>query len=82
MAEAVGRELEALLAMVFDMPVAGIAPGMRLRELDNWSSLTFIVLHVGIEKRFGIAIEPGEVLAAETVGGLGAVIAARRGDAG
>lgn len=80
--DAVIAELRALLASVFDTDSAKITASIYLSDLPNWSSLNFVVLHMGIEKRFRITLDPKMALTAETVQQLAAMIKRRIDDAG
>lgn len=75
-------ELRALLALVLGVDAASIHPHTRLTDLPNWSSLTFIVLQMGIEKRFRYKLEPEQALAARDIDGLAKRIAGTPGTAG
>lgn len=69
-----------LLALVFEVDAAAISATSVLADFEKWSSLTFVVMHVGIEKRFGITVEAPRLLRAATVGELAVVIGdCRRG---
>lgn len=74
-------ELCALLALVLDVDATSIQAHTRLDDLRNWSSLTFIVVQLGIEKRFGFKLQPEQALTARDIGGVAALIARHR-DAG
>lgn len=45
-----------------------------IKDLPGWSSLTFVGLIALIDDEFGVAISPGEILAAVTVADLMTVI--------
>ncbi len=71
-----------MLALVLDTDAASIHPHTRLDDLPNWSSLTFIVVQLGIEKRFHFKLDPEQAFAACDIGGLAALIAHRPGPPG
>jgi acyl carrier protein len=79
--DAVLAELQTLLASVLDTDPVQITASTCIRDLPNWSSLNFVVLHVGIEKRFRITLDPQLALTAETVEQLAAMIQGRINDA-
>jgi acyl carrier protein len=66
--------LRHVLAFVLDIDAAAVQSGTRLADLPDWSSLTFTVLMVGIQKKFGITLEPERAMSVTTAGGLARVI--------
>ena len=68
------HRLQHVLAFVLDIDAGTAEPGTRLVDLPDWSSLTFAVLLVGIQKRFGLTLEPKQAISARTAGGLARLI--------
>jgi acyl carrier protein len=73
-ADDVVNQLRQVLAFVFDIDLNTICLDTRFSDLPDWSSLTFAVLMVGIQKRFGVTPDPEQASRARTVSGLARVI--------
>jgi|GEM_PF-3739339 len=69
-------QLRQLLAFILDIDASAIVGETELQDLPEMSSLTFAVLLVGIQSRFGVTLDPQQAFCATTAGALALLIGA------
>jgi acyl carrier protein len=72
-------KLADLFRAVFKDPDLAISPATTAADIDGWDSMTHVSLIVAAEQTFGIRFRASEMDGLQDVGGLAALIAAKRG---
>ena len=60
----------ALLEELLELEQGSIKASDQLDQLEDWDSLAVISFLVGVDKHFGITLEPEKVVACQTVNDL------------
>jgi acyl carrier protein len=66
-----------LLADVLQLPAAAITDDLAMKDTEVWDSLRHMELVVSLERSFGIALCPDDIVAMQTVGQIRRVLAQR-----
>ncbi len=59
-----------LLDELFELEPGTATGSTILKEIPNWSSLTFVGLIAMIDEEYGIALSPGVIMSSETASDL------------
>jgi acyl carrier protein len=68
--DVIKQRLNEIFREVFEDDTINIFDEMTAKDIDEWDSLTHIILVVAVEKEFGIRLNAAEVGKLENVGGM------------
>src|SRR4051812_38240556 len=75
--QAILREVQAIIRVELDQPLAEITSATVADELPDWDSIAHVRIIVAVENRFGIVFDPEEYTEFADVGEMIACIARR-----
>jgi acyl carrier protein len=72
------KTFNAIVAETFSIDESTIRDDMSSKDIPDWDSMNYLLFIGALEKEFGISFTMDEVMNAQTLGDLRAVVDARR----